>query len=77
MVGCLAEILSLEKDLEVMKINLSLRSDFNLIEAFSLLDRNCQSSVTRTELRAALEDLHAYFSEDDLHLVFARYSHDG
>lgn len=34
----LHEIMVLEKELELQKINLSLRHDFNLIDAFGFLD---------------------------------------
>ena len=34
----LQEVIMYEKDLEVQKINLSLREDFNLIDAFGMLD---------------------------------------
>ena len=37
---CLQEILAFEKDLEIQKINLSLREDFNLIDAFGILDED-------------------------------------
>ena len=35
---CLHEIMKLEKDCEVQKTNLSLKADFNLIDAFGMLD---------------------------------------
>ena len=35
---CFSELILFEKDLEVQKINLSLREDFNLIDAFGMLD---------------------------------------
>ena len=35
---CFTEVILFEKDLEVQKINLSLREDFNLIDAFGMLD---------------------------------------
>ena len=35
---CFSELVLFEKDLEVQKINLSLRDDFNLIDAFGMLD---------------------------------------
>lgn len=42
-VSCLAELIGLEKDLEVLKINLGMREDFNLIDAFGILDTQCKS----------------------------------
>ena len=33
------------------KINLALKPDFNLIDAFAMLDKECKSEVGPTELR--------------------------
>jgi len=74
---CLAEILGLEKDLEVMKINLSLREDFNLIDAYALLDVKGKSTVSRTEMRNALLSFKVCMTDDDLDLLFSQYSIDG
>jgi hypothetical protein len=35
----------LEKDIEVKKINLSLREDFNLIDAFGILDEDGKGDI--------------------------------
>jgi hypothetical protein len=51
LLSCLVDMISLEKDVEMMKINLSLKSDFNLMDAFGMLDRDCRSEVNPTELR--------------------------
>lgn len=51
LIGCLVDLIALEKDVEMMKINLTLKPDFNLIDAFSLLDRDCKSEVNPTELK--------------------------
>lgn len=51
LIGCLVDLISLEKDVEMMKINLTLKTDFNLMDAFSLLDKDCRSEVNPTELR--------------------------
>jgi hypothetical protein len=46
----LAEMLKQELKVEELKIALSQRDDFNLIDAFSLLDRDCRSEVTPCQL---------------------------
>jgi hypothetical protein len=51
LIGCLVDLISVEKDLEMIKINLTLKPDFNLMDAFSLLDRDCRSEINPTELR--------------------------
>ena len=68
---CLTEIIGLEKDFEVMKINLSVREDFNLIDAYALLDVKGKSSVSRTELHNALLSLKICFTDNDLELLFS------
>lgn len=67
----------LEKEYEVMKINLSLREDFNLIDAFAILDVRAKSALTRAELRNALVDLKVYLKEEDIDLIFHQFSSDG
>ena len=73
MIGCLVDLIGLEKDVEMMKINLALKPDFNLIDAFSLLDRDCCSEVNPTELKRQLACLELDLKEDDLALLFGRY----
>ena len=41
----LKEIVMFEKDLEIEKINLSLREDFNLIDAFGILDEDGKGNL--------------------------------
>ena len=76
-VTCLAEILSLEKDIEVIKINLSLRFDFTLTEAIKFLDEKRKCILTRVDFRKFLENHKLFLSEEDLHLIFAKLSSDG
>ena len=38
--------LRIEQDVENMKIELSQQEDFNLIDAYGLLDTHCQSAVS-------------------------------
>lgn len=38
MVSALIDFINLERDLEKLKIDLALKEDFNLIDAFGLLD---------------------------------------
>ena len=54
---CFTEMILFEKDLEVQKINLSLREDFNLIDAFGMLDQGGKGYVNPAELHVALRDL--------------------
>lgn len=55
-----------------MKIEVALRDDFNLIDAFGVLDINGKGYITGTELRESLLDLGMRCSMDEVHLVFER-----
>ena len=50
--------------------------DFNLIEAYGMLDRECNGSVTPTEVRQSLRDLGLEVQLDHLMLLFKRYGRD-
>lgn len=46
-----------EKDLELQKVNLSLRDDFNLIDAYGILDEDGKGNMNPQELHVALRRL--------------------
>jgi len=70
------DIIAHEKDLEVMKINLSLREDFNLIDAFGMLDQAGKGYITPGELHDVLNELELILSVDDCKMLFARYNRE-
>lgn len=72
----LHEILQCDKDVEFAKINLSLREDFNLIDAFGMLDIDARGSLTPQELHVALNRLEIRITQEDCHLLFLRYNRD-
>ena len=47
----------MEKELEDAKVRLALQSDFNLMDAFQMLDRNAKGWVTAPELIDAISEL--------------------
>ena len=65
-----------EKDLEIQKINLSLREDFNLIDAFGMLDHTGKGHLNPTELHIALRDLDIPVTQEDCYLLFLRFNRD-
>ena len=73
---CFTEMILFEKDLEVQKINLSLREDFNLIDAFGMLDQRGKGYVNPVELHIALRDLELPVTQEDCYLLFLRFNRD-
>lgn len=69
---CLHEIIMLEKDLELRKIGMCLREDFNLIDAFGILDEDGKGNLNPIELHTALAKLNVKASQDDCSLLFHR-----
>ena len=57
MLKCIQEIIGLEKELETFKIALAKCEDFNLIDAFGMLDEAGRGFVTPSELHDALIEL--------------------
>ena len=72
----LHEIMTLEKDLEIKKINLSLRDDFNLIDAFGFIEEEGKGNLNPTELFQALQRLNLPVSQEDCSLLFHRVNRD-
>lgn len=73
LIGCLVELINFEKDVEILKINITLKPDFNLMDAYSVLDRDCRSEISPSELQKELIAMSLGLCEDDLKLIYARY----
>lgn len=69
-------MIDLEKELEDQKVNLSLREDFNLIDAFGILDQDGKGNMSPQELYEAFRRLEICGTEDDCFLVFHRINRD-
>jgi hypothetical protein len=41
LVGCIYDLIKIEQDVENMKIELAQQEDFNLIDAYALIDTHC------------------------------------
>ncbi len=55
--NCLKQILNIEKAIEAAKIELALKHDFNLMDAFKFFDTNSVNSVTHTDIVNGLKGL--------------------
>lgn len=76
LVRAFREQISLEQELEDAKIRLASQPDFNLMDAFQMLDRTVKSWVTTPELVDALGDLGLYANRDNVYLFTRRYDRD-
>lgn len=76
MVNLFREQLELERRLERVKIDLSLRTDFNLIDAFRIFDESGKGWITPSEVKEGLELFNVFANDGDLRLFFLRYDKD-
>jgi Ca2+-binding EF-hand superfamily protein len=70
----LKEIIFIERDIESAKIDLALKSDFNLVDAFRLFDMRGFGAITSQDLVDGLR-LNLDFGEfcpDDIYMFFKR-----
>ena len=73
LVRAFKEQISLEKELEDAKVRLALQPDFNLMDAFQMLDRTAKGYVRGLELADVLSDLGTYAYKDNVYLFVRRY----
>ncbi|CDW77960.1 ef hand family protein [Stylonychia lemnae] len=76
MVNLFRDQLDLEKRLERVKIDLSLRTDFNLIDAFRVFDSEGKGWINPQEVKDGLAQLNVFTNLEDLKLYFSRYDKD-
>ena len=76
LVNLFKEQFELERRLERIKIDLSLRTDFNLIDAFRIFDQDGKGWISQEELVEGLRAYEVFISEDDIELYMQRYDKD-
>ena len=69
--------LELEKNIEKIKIQLSLKTDFNLIDAFRIFNESGTGSACIQDLIHGLKDLGLEVTNDEISLFMARFDQDG
>lgn len=65
--------IELDNRLDKAKVELSKQDDFNLIEAFSLFDREDKGFISSTDLLVGLTNLNLSASTEDLYNFLKRY----
>ena len=68
--------LNLERQLERVKIDLSLRTDFNLIDAFRVFDVDGKGWITAGEIKEGLVLFEVFAQPDDIQFIMKRYDKD-
>jgi hypothetical protein len=75
LVDALKQIVFCERETESAKIELALKSDFNLVDAFRMLDIRNLGSFTANDLIEGLTQFMGFhdFSQDDIELFFRKF----
>lgn len=72
----LKEQLELDKELETCKNELSLRGDFNLLDAFRFFDQTGKGYVTKTELKEGFNHFEIFPTNSESYLIMRKYDRD-
>ena len=68
----------MEREVESTKIELALKSDFNIIDAFKMLDVRGTGTISQEDLKMSLmRNLNFVdFSNDDIYMLYRRFDYD-
>jgi len=72
----LKEQVDVDRELENLKNELALRSDFNLLDAFRFFDQEGRGFITKTELRFGFNEFGLYPTSDEVYLIMRKYDTD-
>lgn len=64
-------------ELDEGKSRLACQNDFNLMDAYQMIDKHSKGWVTAPELIESLNELGSYPHKDDVYLFVRRYDKDG
>ena len=77
LIKAIREYIRLELELESAKEDLANQPDFNLMDAYQVIDKFSKGWVTAPEIVDSLGELGAYPHKDDVYLFVRRYDKDG
>lgn len=77
LVNGLRDTVAQERELEATKVNLTLKPDFNLHDAFNIFDTNHDGKLSAPEIREGLAAIGVFPTHDEVDLFFKRYDTDG
>ena len=74
-VRALKEIIFAEREVESAKIELALKSDFNIIDAYKMMDIRGVGYINQADLKEGLQQNLGFvdFTGDDIYLLFRRF----
>jgi Ca2+-binding EF-hand superfamily protein len=76
LVNGLRDTVAQERELEATKVNLTLKPDFNLHDAFAIFDTNHDGQISTAEVREGLAAIGVFPTHDEVDLFFKRYDSD-
>ena len=76
LISAFKEQMRLERELDEAKFRLANQQDFNLMDAFQMIDKHSKGWVTGPEIHEALNELGSYPHKDDVYLFVRRYDKD-
>jgi len=77
LISAFREYIRLELELDDAKSSLACQSDFNLMDAYQMLDKFSKGWVTAPEIVESLSELGSYNHRDDVYLFVRRYDKNG
>ena len=69
--------LDLDKELEEIREDLAIKTDFNLMDAFRFFDSNGKGFITSSELDQTLQSLDVFANSTEIYLIMRKYDADG
>ncbi|EGR31118.1 hypothetical protein IMG5_117610 [Ichthyophthirius multifiliis] len=76
LVKALKQQVLIDKDVEELKNQIALRSDFKIEDAFRIIDQKGNGYVSKLEFEVALNDIGIFPTKNELYLFFQRYDKD-
>jgi Ca2+-binding EF-hand superfamily protein len=77
LVHALKDLCNLEQELETAKIQLAMKSDFNISDSFGIFDTNRNGQVSTYELQSGLNAIGIYPTMEEVELFITRYDNSG
>lgn len=72
-VSYIKNIIDIENEIEKSKSDLSLRTDFNMEDAFRLFELDSRGFLTELDIKYGLNSLDVYPTSEEIHLLVKRY----